>query len=93
MLAFEQHHRRHRFGDTARRRSYAQFIERAGRNRIGLAVKIADLMDNLDITRLPSITPRDRERLDRYQAALDHLRSQREFHADMSAATETDDGP
>jgi (p)ppGpp synthase/HD superfamily hydrolase len=71
--------------------SYEQFIERAGRNRIGLGVKIADLIDNLDATRLPSIAPRDQERLDRYEAALDRLRSQRDLHAGLDAIAKPKD--
>ena len=46
--------------------TYEQFVERAGANSIARRVKLADLEDNMDIRRLPAITERDRERLNRY---------------------------
>ena len=50
--------------------SYDDFVLRASRNRIGKAVKIADLIDNSDISRLSQPTERDRERLAKYARAL-----------------------
>lgn len=55
--------------DCLTRRStetYEQFIERAAANPLARRVKLADLEDNMDIRRLPAITEKDRERLDRY---------------------------
>jgi (p)ppGpp synthase/HD superfamily hydrolase len=46
--------------------SYDAFIERVGENKNAIAVKIADLEDNMDVTRLTSITEKDRKRLDKY---------------------------
>ena len=46
--------------------SYADFIERAARNPLARRVKLADLEDNMDVTRLDQVTEKDRERLDRY---------------------------
>src|SRR4051794_9322629 len=46
--------------------SYEQFVERAGAHPIARHVKLADLEDNMDVRRLPAVTERDRERLDRY---------------------------
>jgi (p)ppGpp synthase/HD superfamily hydrolase len=46
--------------------SYEQFVERAGAHPIARRVKLADLEDNMDIRRLPEVTERDRERLNRY---------------------------
>lgn len=50
--------------------NYLAFVQRAARNPIARMVKRADLLDNLDITRIPQPTERDWERLRRYQSAL-----------------------
>ncbi len=55
--------------------SYADFIERAARNPLARKVKLADLADNMNASRLPQIGEKDRERLARYQAAWDRLNS------------------
>ena len=52
---------------------YLQFISRAKENKIGKKVKIADLKDNLDISRINDITEQDKSRLKRYQKALELL--------------------
>ena len=65
--------------DTVTRRddeTYAEFIERAARNEIGRAVKIADLHDNLDLSRIAQPTQADFARMERYRAALQHLGAQ-----------------
>jgi (p)ppGpp synthase/HD superfamily hydrolase len=49
---------------------YADFIRRAGANTIARAVKIADLKDNLDLTRLPALLDNDLERVRRYHESL-----------------------
>ncbi len=62
--------------DTVTRRddeTYEEFIERAARNEIGRAVKIADLHDNLDLSRIAQPTRSDFARMDRYRAALQRL--------------------
>lgn len=46
--------------------TYAQFIERANNNTLGMIVKIHDLEDNMDITRLPDLTEKDWHRLNKY---------------------------
>jgi (p)ppGpp synthase/HD superfamily hydrolase len=53
---------------------YARFVRRSAANPIARAVKIADLEDNLDVTRLDSIEPKDASRLDRYLRALRGLK-------------------
>jgi (p)ppGpp synthase/HD superfamily hydrolase len=50
--------------------SYDDFVLRASRNKIGKAVKIADLIDNSNISRISQPTERDRERLAKYASAL-----------------------
>lgn len=53
--------------------SYEAFVLRASRNRIGKAVKIADLVDNSDLSRISQPTERDHERLAKYAQALAQL--------------------
>lgn len=50
--------------------SYEAFIERTKGNPIASRVKVADLEDNLDLTRLREITEKDVERLKKYRIAL-----------------------
>ena len=52
---------------------YDNFIERALRNPIGRQVKIADLKDNLDVTRIGELIERDMKRLNKYKKALARL--------------------
>jgi (p)ppGpp synthase/HD superfamily hydrolase len=53
--------------------TYDAFIERLRPHQLARRVKLADLADNLDATRLPEITPRDAERLSRYLRARQAL--------------------
>ena len=52
---------------------YDDFIERALRNPIGRQVKIADLKDNLDVTRIGELIEKDMKRLNKYKKALVEL--------------------
>lgn len=45
---------------------YAIYIEKVCRNRLAAGVKLADLADNMDLNRLPGLTQRDFQRLERY---------------------------
>lgn len=54
---------------------YDDYISRAASNPIGRQVKLADLEDNMDLRRLPSITDRDVERLRKYLRAWHRLNS------------------
>lgn len=49
---------------------YLDFVRRAAQNPVARVVKRADVVDNMDLGRLPSPTARDRARLERYAAAL-----------------------
>lgn len=49
---------------------YIAFVRRARANAIARPVKIADVTDNMDLTRMAQPTARDHERLERYQEAL-----------------------
>jgi (p)ppGpp synthase/HD superfamily hydrolase len=50
--------------------SYADFIKRVSKNNIARTVKKADLNDNLDLSRLQSISKVDKERAEKYRVAL-----------------------
>lgn len=52
---------------------YFDFILRCKENPIGRRVKIADLKDNMDITRLNELTEKDIERLKKYHKAYKML--------------------
>lgn len=52
---------------------YFEFIQRCKANPIGRRVKIADLKDNMDITRLKELTHKDIERLKKYHKAYKML--------------------
>lgn len=53
--------------------NYDAFVERARSNKIGRKVKIADIKDNLDVTRIDQLTERDIERIERYKISLKRL--------------------
>ena len=54
---------------------YEAFIERTGRNQIGRNVKIADIKDNLDVTRIGPLKEKDLLRINKYKNALSKLAS------------------
>lgn len=49
---------------------YGAFVARCAANEIARDVKRADITDNLDLSRLPVVTNRDRQRADKYRRAL-----------------------
>lgn len=53
--------------------SYDDFVERAAKNPISREVKLADLEDNMDVRRLPTIGEKDAKRLDKYVKAWRRL--------------------
>ena len=48
---------------------YLSFVARAKQNAVGRRVKLADLRDNLDVTRLGELTDKDRDRINKYLKA------------------------
>lgn len=52
---------------------YQTYIENIKKNALATKVKIADLTDNLDTTRLPAITIQDSKRIKKYHRAYDFL--------------------
>lgn len=55
--------------------TYEAFIERLAPNPLAREVKLADLADNLDLSRLDVLRPEDAARIVRYHAAVRRLRS------------------
>lgn len=53
--------------------SYDDFVARAAANPIAREVKLADLKDNMDLTRLQSVTPKDAQRIEKYLRAYQYL--------------------
>ncbi len=55
------------------RESYEQFIDRIAKNPLASRVKLLDLKHNSDLSRLPSVSDKDRERATKYQQAIARL--------------------
>jgi (p)ppGpp synthase/HD superfamily hydrolase len=53
--------------------AYDQFIARAAQNPIAFKVKRADLLDNMNLTRLDQLSSKDLERVEKYHQALKQL--------------------
>ena len=49
---------------------YMDYVAQIKKNPIAKAVKLADLRHNSDTTRLDEVTDKDRERVERYRAAM-----------------------
>ena len=54
---------------------YQEFIRRAATNKIATKVKMADIEDNLDLSRLGTLTEKDLTRIEKYKKALKHLKA------------------
>lgn len=54
---------------------YQTYINTVKENKLARVVKLADLRHNSDLTRLINITEKDRERKEKYQKAIDFLKS------------------
>ena len=52
---------------------YQTYLENVKKNPLARVVKLADLKHNSDLSRLSSITEKDRERLKKYKKAIDFL--------------------
>jgi (p)ppGpp synthase/HD superfamily hydrolase len=55
--------------------SYEAFVLRAAADPIGRRVKLADLTDNCDLSRIASPTQKDHDRIAKYRAAIESLRA------------------
>lgn len=54
---------------------YEDFIERCSLDAIGMKVKMEDLRDNMDVSRLKNLNEKDFERLKKYHKAYWYLKS------------------
>ncbi|HIK37361.1 MAG: hypothetical protein NZ901_09025 [Geminocystis sp.] len=55
--------------------SYEEYIDRISQNPLAVEVKLADLQDNMDITRLPApLSEKDWQRLQKYRLAWEKLK-------------------
>lgn len=52
---------------------YDAYIGRVLTNRIAISIKIADLQDNMDLSRIPCPTPKDMLRQEKYKKAHERL--------------------
>jgi (p)ppGpp synthase/HD superfamily hydrolase len=50
---------------------YESFVRRAAADPIGRSVKLADLSDNCDLSRIAAPSERDYERIEKYRRAID----------------------
>ncbi len=55
--------------------SYKNYLKAIKTNPIAIAVKLADLQDNMDLTRLPTVTEKDIERQKKYSKAVATLKN------------------
>ena len=58
---------------------YMDYVRRIKENPIAVAVKIADLRHNSDLSRLDNVTDADRERVKKYREAIRILTGSRSF--------------
>ena len=53
--------------------SYFEYIQRVSKSKLAKKVKVADLLHNLDITRIKEPTKQDYERLEKHKKAIIYL--------------------
>ena len=53
--------------------SYFEYIQRISKSKLAKKVKVADLLHNLDITRIKEPTKQDYKRLEKYKKAILYL--------------------
>ena len=53
---------------------YEAFVQRAASNPIGRRVKLADLTDNLDLSRIANPTEKDFTRMEKYRRAVAYIK-------------------
>ena len=52
---------------------YLDYVRLIGENTLATKVKLADLQNNMDLSRLPVVTEKDLKRLEKYKKAFDLL--------------------
>ena len=58
---------------TREAEDYDDFVRRSAANPIGRRVKLADLHDNSDLSRIAAPTERDLQRIEKYRRAIDQI--------------------
>ena len=59
--------------------TYESYITSISNNELATEVKIADLQENMDITRLKKLTDKDFQRLQKYHEAYKYLTNQKQY--------------
>lgn len=62
--------------EAVKREKYLRFVRRAAANPLGRRVKLADLIDNCDLSRLGHPSEKDLRRVEKYQAAIAEIHRQ-----------------
>ncbi len=52
---------------------YEEYLKRVSTNKIARKVKVSDMLHNMDLTRLPKITEKDIERVNKYKRSVIYL--------------------
>ena len=55
--------------------TYEDFIKRVGKNPLAAKVKLSDLANNMDISRISEPTKKDYERIEKYRKAAKYLKN------------------
>ena len=55
--------------------TYEDFIKRVGENPLATKVKLSDLANNMDISRISEPTKKDYERIEKYRKAAEYLKN------------------
>lgn len=55
--------------------TYEEFIKRVGKNPLATKVKLSDLANNMDISRIPNPSEKDYERIEKYRKAAEYLKN------------------
>lgn len=58
---------------------YMEYIAGIAKNSLAILVKLADLQDNMDISRIPQPTSKDYSRLEKYSKAFQYLSNFRDW--------------
>ena len=64
--------------------SYEEFIDRILSNEIACQVKLADLYDNMNVSRIENFTDKDEARIKKYKAAAERIRNRNNCFAELT---------
>lgn len=59
-----------------KKESYEDYLKRVKSNELAIAVKLSDLTNNMDLSRLKEVTEADKKRLEKYKKAYKYLKEQ-----------------